>query len=248
MIYVMSDIHGNVARFDSIMEQINLQPEDTLYVLGDVIDRYPDGIRILCRLMSQPNVKMLLGNHEYMMLNALDRPEQMDTEHEHALRLWYRNGGDVTHAYLKHIRKSVRREIFDYLRSLPHIDIEVNGQPYILVHGGAVAMYPKYEYRYDSMEYYAVWHRLNYNDPDMDGKVTIFGHTPTSRYQHNNPLEIWRSPSGGKIGIDCGCSFPRPLSQGRYPAYGRLACLRLDDGRVFYSEEEIPEKVEELVW
>ena len=36
MIYVMSDIHGNAIRFNSIMEQIDLQPEDTLYVLGDV--------------------------------------------------------------------------------------------------------------------------------------------------------------------------------------------------------------------
>ena len=41
----MSDIHGNARRFNSIMQQIDLQPEDTLYVLGDVIDRYPDGIR-----------------------------------------------------------------------------------------------------------------------------------------------------------------------------------------------------------
>lgn len=48
MHYVLSDVHGNRKRFDSIMEQIALQPEDTLYVLGDVIDRYPDGIRILC--------------------------------------------------------------------------------------------------------------------------------------------------------------------------------------------------------
>ena len=34
MIYVMSDIHGNAIRFNSIMEQIDLQPEDTLYILG----------------------------------------------------------------------------------------------------------------------------------------------------------------------------------------------------------------------
>ena len=44
MIYVMSDIHGQKRRFDSIMKQINLQPEDTLYFLVDVIDRIPDCI------------------------------------------------------------------------------------------------------------------------------------------------------------------------------------------------------------
>ena len=45
MIYVLSDIHGNTERYNSIMQQINLQESDTLYVLGDVIDRYPDGIK-----------------------------------------------------------------------------------------------------------------------------------------------------------------------------------------------------------
>lgn len=74
MIYVLSDIHGNERRFNSILRQINLQSGDTLYVLGDVIDRHPGGIRILRRIMSMPNVKMLLGNHEYMMLRALGYP------------------------------------------------------------------------------------------------------------------------------------------------------------------------------
>ena len=139
--------------------------------------------------------------------------------------------------------------IFDYLHSLPlNIDIEVNGQPYILVHGGAIAAYHNYMYRYDNQEEYAVWNRIYYYEPDIEGKIIIFGHTPTSEYQHNNPLEIWRSPSGGKIGIDCGSGFPHPLSQGRHPAYGRLACLRLDDMKVFYSEEDIPEEVKEIVW
>ena len=39
MIYVMSDIHGNLARFESIMMQIELKPTDTLYILGDIVDR-----------------------------------------------------------------------------------------------------------------------------------------------------------------------------------------------------------------
>ena len=47
MIYVLSDIHGQSRRFHSILSQIDLKDEDTLYILGDVIDRNPDGIRIL---------------------------------------------------------------------------------------------------------------------------------------------------------------------------------------------------------
>ena len=44
MTYVMADIHGNLERFNSIMKQIRLKDDDTLYILGDVIDRFPDGI------------------------------------------------------------------------------------------------------------------------------------------------------------------------------------------------------------
>ena len=63
MTYVLSDIHGNLRRFESIMKQIDLQSDDTMYVLGDVVDRYPDGIKILRRIMKMPNAKMLMGNH-----------------------------------------------------------------------------------------------------------------------------------------------------------------------------------------
>ena len=30
----MSDIHGNLKRFESVMKQIDLQPQDELYILG----------------------------------------------------------------------------------------------------------------------------------------------------------------------------------------------------------------------
>ena len=59
MIYVMSDIHGNMRRFRSVMNKIKLQSDDTLYVLGDVIDRHPEGIQILSELMEKKNVKMI---------------------------------------------------------------------------------------------------------------------------------------------------------------------------------------------
>ena len=35
MTYVLSDIHGNMENFKSILKQIDLQPDDTLYILGD---------------------------------------------------------------------------------------------------------------------------------------------------------------------------------------------------------------------
>ena len=48
-------------------------------------------------------------------------------------------------------------------------------------------------------------------------------------------MDIWFGK--GLIGIDCGASYPEgedPWSGRR----GRLACLRLDDMKEFYSEEK----------
>ena len=45
--YVISDIHGQYEPFKRILQQINFSDDDVLYVLGDAIDRGPDGIKIL---------------------------------------------------------------------------------------------------------------------------------------------------------------------------------------------------------
>ena len=42
MIYVTGDIHGCYAQYRRLLEQIGLRESDTLYVLGDVVDRGPE--------------------------------------------------------------------------------------------------------------------------------------------------------------------------------------------------------------
>ena len=74
MIYVLADIHGRADRFHEVLDSIGFSEDDTLYILGDVIDRNPDGIEILEEIISSKNMEMLLGNHEYMMLNAIEDP------------------------------------------------------------------------------------------------------------------------------------------------------------------------------
>ena len=128
MIYVMSDIHGRQDRFEDILEQINLKDEDTLYILGDIVDRNPYGIAILKYIMDKPNIKMLLGNHELMMLEALQAKCK--------IFLWYSNGGEITHQRWKKYRLATREKMLEYLKALPFMtEIEVNGKRYRLVHG-----------------------------------------------------------------------------------------------------------------
>ena len=45
--YVMSDLHGEADRFHAMLKKIRFSEDDTMVLLGDVIDRGPDGIALL---------------------------------------------------------------------------------------------------------------------------------------------------------------------------------------------------------
>lgn len=245
MTYVLSDIHGNMRRFHSILRQINLQPEDTLYILGDVIDRHPHGIRILKEIMAMPNTKMLLGNHEYMMLRAIGEPydgpnDIIESDPADLLRLWYRNGGLVTHQSWKHTRLTIRAEILDYLKKLPlNIDVVVGGIPYKLVHAAALERYEDYnfgKYAQKTITNFAVWNREASLDEIIPKEYSlVFGHTPTGHFFPESPMSIWFGDH--RIGIDCGSGAPDQQRLAWPTVCGRLGCLRLDDMKEFYSEE-----------
>lgn len=220
MVYVVSDIHGNMQRWQSIKRQIKLKPNDRLYILGDVVDRYPDGLKILREIMKAPNMTMLKGNHEYMM------QQYFETGCDgHCERLWYNNGGFCTHSAFKHCRKEYRKEILNYIASLPiNIDIEVNGRSILLVHGAPIEAQHLSTRAYESDEAFSVWQRLRPYDMLYMDKLVIYGHTPVFCYESDLPAKIMIRSD--KIDIDCGCGYE----------FGRLACLRLDDMAEFYSD------------
>ena len=129
--YVMGDIHGEADRFHAMLKKIQFSEDDILILLGDVIDRGPDVIALLLEIMEMPNAIMLLGNHEYMMLQYLG-PDATDIE----IRRWNKNGNAPTlAAYLKQ-KEKVQQRIIAYLRSITtHLDIEVAGKRFYMVHG-----------------------------------------------------------------------------------------------------------------
>ena len=216
MVYVLSDIHGNERRFNSILKQIGLGSQDTLYILGDVIDRGPDGIALLQRIRRMENCVLLLGNHEHMMLEALT----IHDDTKELLGRWYRNGGDITHGQFNALPPSGHKALLEKIRRLPvNIPITCAGREFLLVHGAPIGLGDRYP---DPIKT-SVWHRFTAEDAMPDGPTLIFGHTPTKYYQPDEPMRIWHGTN--MIGIDCGCAYP----------YGRLACLRLDDMQEFYS-------------
>lgn len=213
LIYCMSDIHGEYDRFVKMLELIHFSDNDALYIIGDVIDRKPGGIDILQKIIASPNMIMLLGNHEQMCLDTLGPNNVIGRR-----ALWLKNGGSDTYRELMYMMTPAERHrILQYLSSLPdHLDIEVDGMKFHLVHG-----FPSDE------PDVRIWERpLTFAPPPFPDRTVIVGHTPTCYMNlvENAPFSIWYG--NGIIDIDCGCGNETELR--------RLGCLRLDDMEEFY--------------
>lgn len=232
MIYVMSDIHGNIRAYNNIIEQINFGPDDTLYIIGDIIDRGKSGIALLRKFMLMKNVKVLMGNHELMMLNYMHSSDQRDRF------LWHINGGEITENLFFKLDLNTRNDIINYLESLPYEKtIKVNNKNYLLVHAAPGYIYKHHWKYYDSYESYMVWHRLDSGDYyEIKGNNTVIhGHTPTNQWSLlNGHKESIIQYYENTINIDCGIGFPGKDENG---VKSRLACLRLDDMKEFYNKE-----------
>jgi len=166
------------------------------------------------------NATMLLGNHEYMMLQYMS-PIASETE----IRRWNRNGNAPTLAAYHRLDDKEQQKILSYLRTLPtHLEIEVNGKKFYLVHG-----FPG-ENIHDE-----VWGRPTRSTPNpVPDYQLIIGHTPVQyliedeQEQINFEIEIESkgdhlrvAHTPGFIDIDCGCGHDMPIKA--------LACLRLED-------------------
>ena len=55
-LYACSDIHGQYSLFQKMLDGISFSDKDTLFIVGDIIDRGPDSIPMLQDIMNRKNV------------------------------------------------------------------------------------------------------------------------------------------------------------------------------------------------
>lgn len=229
MIYTTADIHGRFDKYQALLEEIRLSQADILYVLGDVIDRGPDGVAILQDMMLRPNVLPILGNHEFMAAMCLPWLMEEITEESLArldeacvgvLQDWMNNGGNPTLQALGKLSQEERRDILDYLREFSlYEEVEVGDRSFVLVHAGLDSFSPEKpleEYQPEDFLFF----RPKPDTVYWPDKTVICGHTPTW-YLGDDGGRIVRADSW--IDIDCGCG-----------SGGLLGCLCLDTLGEFY--------------
>lgn len=236
MIYATSDIHGySLDSFLRLLERSGFGDDDLLYVLGDVIDRNGDGgIAMLRWMMARPNVEMILGNHEAMLLSCdflfheitdsdIDR---LNREQLRLLTQWLRNGAKPTMEALRSLNEkdpAACRDLLDYLRDLPlYAAVSAGERDFLMTHAGLGNFSPRKklsEYLPEEL----LWNRPHPDDVYFPEVMTVFGHTPTG-YLFGQRGRMFRTDTW--IDIDTGAAG------GRAPML-----LRLDDLQPFYADE-----------
>jgi len=229
MTYVMSDIHGCYEQYLSMLDKINFSDNDTLYVLGDVIDYGDKPIEVLRDMSMRANVIPIVGNHEYFALITLKELLDEVTEENvnnlihiaESVASWQEVGGTPTLRGFGALDKEERIDIFEYLLEFSlYEEVMVNGQKYILIHSGLppnatlqnLSSFDLYDYVTATTDYAKTY---------FEDVILVTGHTPTF-----NIGERWRGKvfkGNNHLAIDTGGVFGEVF-----------ACVCLETGEEFY--------------
>ena len=216
-VYAIGDIHGCLelmnALHRSIADDLRARPvaDACLIHLGDYIDRGPDSAGVLAALMADPlpgtRRVNLMGNHEAMLLDALDGHDDDAAEH------WRENGGADTLASWGIDQRTARA---GWLSRIPAAQLKfVRGLAvmhreggYLFAHAGIrPGLKPNAQAEHDLL-----WIREPFLSFSGDlGAVVVHGHTP-------RPEPVLRA---NRIGIDTGAVYG-----------GDLTCLVLEVDRL----------------
>ncbi len=165
----IGDIHGCREPFERLLAALSLQTEDTLVILGDVVDRGPDSRGVIERLLQLQDECQLIcisGNHEEMLLDSVDN--------KMPLQDWLSHGGDETlDSYGKGWAASrLPPEHIEFLRSWGDY---FETPSHFYAHGNYLARKPL-----DQQPWYEMrWESLRNFRPGMhcSGKTAVLGHT-----------------------------------------------------------------------
>ncbi len=234
MIYTVSDLHGCLEDWQTLLDTIHFSDQDTMFVLGDCVDLGPDPIGLLHDMMERPNVFPTLGNHELSFVRSVQTlpPEAtvdnfMDylTDDTRAqLAKWAADGGQRTLMQYLALDEEGREAILDYIGEMTlYEEAEADGVSFVLTHSGITGFDPE-----QPLDEYSPADFLNANPtPGMEyfsDRTVIVGHTPTYLLRGGKAGHIL--DDGGIIYIDCGAAHK--------DIGGRVGCLRLDDFEEFY--------------
>lgn len=194
----IGDVHGCYDELMGLVMKIWLIPQDQLYFVWDLINKWPKSLEVVEWIRNRPNTWSVLGNHEYFPLISLEDIEKIVNESNHLSdghREWIRTQYERSRDLRTIMEQRWHRE---WLISLPHI---IERDNFILVHGG---LHP--DFGTNTPREVSTLIRL------INGKPWYDSYTGTK------PVIYWHWAVDGlrirpnTIGLDSGCCFGGHLS------------------------------------
>ena len=227
MIYAVSNLHGNYAKFKELLTTISFKETDIMYVLGDIVDYGDEGLELIGDLSVRYNVYPIVGEHDYMAVKMLSGFEKMlksgeapDKKFISQMTEWAADGGQVTLDAFRTLDAEMREGIIDYLSDMTlYEEVTAGGKEYLLVHAG-IAEFKKGIDLEDLKPEAFFTEALDLTKKYFDDKTVVVGHNPTTEENGGNGKIFY---GNGSIAIDCG------EARG-----GTIGCLRLDDLKEYY--------------
>ena len=171
--YVCSDIHGQYDLFMKLLEKINFSSADSLYILGDMIDKGDKSIALIDYIKNQHNIHCILDNHEYFFLNYYESLMKTCGDEFDEKKVL-----DGLQKYFPYDNSKITWEIMDYLETLPNY---IETECFIGVHAGLKLdknnkVFPMKEQTIQYMIFDRSFKDAKIINPF--GKPIILGHTP----------------------------------------------------------------------
>ena len=223
MRYCCSDLHGCFDEFMELLHKLNFSSIDTMYILGDNIDRGPKPVEILKYIYEHDNVISLKGNHEGFLLDYFESDfDDIDT------LIWDKNDGEITRFAIDKLRKDEPALCRNIASDMKKWNYYIVLEAFILSHAGyngikLKSMPPTTESLKTMTAEDFVWSREDFFKlKGIDNHITIFGHTPTRNirisFGQEKSDDIWLCDQyEDKIGIDGAVAYG-----------GQLNCINLD--------------------
>ncbi|MDR2568740.1 MAG: metallophosphoesterase [Oscillospiraceae bacterium] len=212
MTYVMSDIHGYYRQYKKLLKKINFSEADTLYMLGDVVDRGPESMRILLDMHSRTNIIPIMGNHDELALRAFislqkypgkSYNKKCDPSDSKLLLYWFHTyDGEKTLSDYERLTDSEQKLVREYILTFAsHKVVTVNDKTYILTHSGLPpGATPDNLDSFARYDYLRV--EVNLNKVLPEDTILISGHLPTFFVDEKHKGRVYRTES--QIAIDTG--------------------------------------------
>jgi serine/threonine protein phosphatase 1 len=217
--FAISDIHGCVNTFETLLDKIEFSHDDELFLLGDYLDRGPDSqgvIDAIWQLEEEGHkVKCLRGNHEQMLLNDIENGSMWGYGSDPAMLKSF-GAKDV---------RGIPEAYVDWIEKLPYF---AEADEYLLVHAGLDFVFgDPFANTYDMM-----WLRNWYEKLDREwlgDRIIVHGHTPT--IQSAIVASLYNLDNLPVVNIDNGCFY-------RSTGKGELCAFEMTNKELFFQENE----------